>query len=58
MKKYTLAKESKFKYKKYFLLSINIVIGASFFKKRALATVKVVLGVVEKRKISKTSRRG
>jgi hypothetical protein len=48
MKKYTLAKESKFKYKKYFLLSINIVIGASFFKKRALATVKVVLGVVEK----------
>jgi hypothetical protein len=63
MKEYTLAYKSKFNYK-YFLLNVNKVRGASFYKKkvtvtvkRVIVTIKVSLKVIEKGKINKTSRR-
>ena len=56
MNEYTHAYKSKLYYK-YFLLNVNKVSGASFYKKRVTVTVKITLEVIEKGKINKTSRR-
>ena len=56
MNEYTLANKSKLNYK-YFLLNVNKVRGASFYKKRVTVTIEVTLKALEKGKINKTSRR-
>jgi hypothetical protein len=56
MNEYTLANKSKLNYK-YFLLNLNKVRGASFYKKRVTVTVKGISEAIEKGKINKTSRR-
>jgi len=56
MNEYTHANKSKLNYK-YFLLNVNKVRGASFYKKRVAVTVKGTSKAIEKGKINKTSRR-
>ncbi|MFP3260777.1 MAG: hypothetical protein RXQ22_07850 [Sulfolobus sp.] len=56
MNEYTLANKSKLNCK-YFLLNVNKIRGASFYKKSVTVTVKGTLKVIEKGKINKTSRR-